>query len=700
MNITKTIKNRRSGICYTCKATVAPLKGFACKTDGPWVCFCGTGCMPETLAKDIRKTETKTLTADGKIFHPYDPTVVSLLRSLPGARFSKDGGAHWAVSLRIADRPRILEVAERLGLEIAEVWREKAPELSQVKLAKDRGAYPFQVEGVAFLCQREKALLADDQGTGKTVQALLALPDNAAVLCVVPASVKRNWANETKVWRPDLTPVVLKGSKTFRFPAAGEVVITNPESLPKWMLDHDGAKKYPKPSWTDENAKAARGVYFIADEAHMYKGHKSQRSKKITALSTYCATAWALTGTPLLGKPFDLWGVLSAFGLNWDVFGSWSRFMSLFGGSKGRWGYTWGATSPEVAERMRRVMLRRTKAEVLPDLPSKVHQRVVVDVGSAKLRRAMDAIYEAEGPDGESIKGGRLPAFEEMAGIRAELAKDRVSALLDMVASYEDSGTPLVVFSAHKAPVCEVCKRDGWEAITGETPHETRAQIVADFQAGKLHGVALTIAAGGVGLTLTRASTMVFCDRDWTPALNIQAEDRIHRIGQTESCHYVVLTSDHPLDLRVESVLDEKMARVRLAIEGLVPVPPSVPSPSFVLGLSDDDWQSVVKENKDKEEAKKALALVEDTESRLDSWTAYYSANVAPKDWTTTKAKFDFLLDVCDGATTKDGEGFNKVDAAIARRLRWFGLEEPRVQRIVEAMLRKYANTQLAEWAA
>ncbi len=131
----------------------------------------------------------------------------------------------------------------------------------------------------------------------------------------------------------------------------------------------------------------------------------------------------------------------------------------------------------------------------------------------------------------EELDDSDLPGFESFSRIRALLAQSRIPAMLEMVEEYEEAETPLLVFSAHKAPIKALENRSGWAIITGETSAEDRFDIVKRFQEGKLNGVGLTIGAGGVGLTLTRASNILFVDLDWKPSMNIQAEDRAHRIG-------------------------------------------------------------------------------------------------------------------------------------------------------------------------
>src|SRR5262249_3326827 len=147
------------------------------------------------------------------------------------------------------------------------------------------------------------------------------------------------------------------------------------------------------------------------------------------------------------------------------------------------------------------------------------------------------------------LEANELPPFEKFSEARAKLAQSRIRAMLEVVGQFEQHGEPLVVFSAHRGPVGALADRAGWEVITGDTEPPRRREIVEAFQAGRLKGIALTIRAGGTGLTLTRASTALFVDLDWTPANNLQAEDRLCRIGQ-EAGHVriIQMVSDHPLD--------------------------------------------------------------------------------------------------------------------------------------------------------
>jgi len=143
----------------------------------------------------------------------------------------------------------------------------------------------------------------------------------------------------------------------------------------------------------------------------------------------------------------------------------------------------------------------------------------------------------------------------------------KLTVIEQVVTEHEIQGEPLVVFSAHRLIPDTLGQRPGWAAITGSTGAEQRAAIVRRFQAGELCGVAATIAAAGVGITLTRAAHAVFADLAWSPALNSQAEDRICRIGQTRGCMITTLVADHPIEHMVHTCIRQKIALISATTE-------------------------------------------------------------------------------------------------------------------------------------
>ena len=311
-------------------------------------------------------------------------------------------------------------------------------------------------------------------------------------------------------------------------------------------------------------------VQAIADEAHYLKNNKAKRTKQFRALAAGAERVWLLTGTPLLNRPPELWGVLQAANIAKKAYGSWMRFVKLFGGYKTDFGMEWGKPEPGAEVGLSKVCLRRRKIEVLPHLPAKTYRYIDVELNK-KQSRECDSIVEelgvvdTTGPSVDLL--GWSGGIAGMSECRKHLAMAKLNTLVALVMEYEAQSEPLVVFSAHRGPIDAIGEREGWKVITGDTKHEERARIVESFQAGELLGVAATIQAGGIGITLTHASHMIFVDQMWTPALNQQAEDRICRIGQDRGCQYTILRGDHELEHLVCGALEYKQEVINESVE-------------------------------------------------------------------------------------------------------------------------------------
>lgn len=437
---------------------------------------------------------------------------------------------------------------------------------------RNESLFGYQIEGIRWLSPRRTALLADDMGLGKSVQALMSVPDGSPILVVCPAVAKGVWLREAKRWRPDLKGVTLVGRNSFRWPKPGEMVITNYDILPD--LDKKDIRK-------SVHAGCPENVVIVADEAQALKNNKAKRTKRFRSLGKYALNSdgkvWLLTATPMLNRPVELWNILQAADLASEAFSNWEKFVELFSGEKGRWGgYEWGEPTKKAAKFLRRVCLRREKRDVLPDLPSKIYSTLDVEIDK-KTQTLCDSILESiqaagvnldaavDAASDAALRGS--VAFEEISAVRASLATAKIPSLLKLVEDYESSDTPVVVFSAHRSPIDIFSDRQGWAVITGDTSPKKRTQVEDDFQAGKLKGVAATIQAGGTAITLTHASNMIFVDLDWTPALNAQAEDRCCRIGQNFSVQVTRLAANHKLDQSVVQLLAKKQAIISGSVE-------------------------------------------------------------------------------------------------------------------------------------
>tara|TARA_R100000329_G_scaffold139053_3_gene120774 strand:- start:6452 stop:7777 length:1326 start_codon:yes stop_codon:yes gene_type:complete len=433
--------------------------------------------------------------------------------------------------------------------------------------------YEYQKKGVSFLKSRQRALLFDDMGLGKTVQAIKAADYDYPILVVCPAFLRFNWESELKLWGYPHPVSIIKKKKDFRLPVGKEAVIVSYAMLPL----SSSLNKLLSDAYTDTNSDE-RKVTLIADEAHAVKNYKAKRTKNFRALAqrviSLDGVVWAMTGTPLMNKPDELWGLLKSIDLNKQSYRTWENFVRLFRGYKNQWnGWDWGTPHPSAANGLKRVALGRRKRDVLPDLPAKTRGKIEVDISKPVRKMCDDMLSElqAHGIDIKDLAASQLKQklkieFENIAKIREAVARGKIPAMLDWIGAFEELGLPLVVFGQHRAAIEAIESRKGWGVITGSTPASKRNEYIKQFQNGELKGIAGTIGAMGTGVTLTKASHMLFVDLSWVPGDNLQAEDRICRIGQKFPCNYYILTAKHPMDTLVIDALMSKMSIINNSV--------------------------------------------------------------------------------------------------------------------------------------
>jgi len=478
---------------------------------------------------------------------------------------AENGG--WACLIEPAARDAMLTRARAMQDTIDEAER-YASSLDARLEGTGLSPFPYQRIGIGYLCTRKAAGLFDEMGLGKTIQAILAaralqetgdaVACSARVVVVCPKVAKGVWARELARWWPAPAVSILQGRGSFRWPESGEIVITNKDIL------------------NDDCTVPPDGAILIADEAHAYKNPRAQCTKRFREMSfrvlkTEHGRVWVMTGTPLLNRPDELWNVLEAADLGKEAFGTRAAFsrMSMYG------------VDAKVPTALRKVSLLRRREEVLPDLPTKIYRDIEAECvqDDEELKTLCDEAWQAlldycakrgisldDALDEVSnFKGG--VTFEMMSRVRHRLSMAKIKTLLEVLEEHEDSDDPVVVFSAHRAPIDTLATRGGWGVITGDQTGQRREETVSMFQDGRLRGIAATIQAGGIAITLTRAHEAVFVDLAWTPALNTQAEDRICRIGQTRGVIITRLIADHILDRKVTAALDRKQALITAAVD-------------------------------------------------------------------------------------------------------------------------------------
>lgn len=482
------------------------------------------------------------------------------LESIPTAKVRKRGG-----EMSFAADPRVLEMLlSRPGVtatkELAD-WHRMI-----LKREKKRGAlarkkdlpcehpsgdslYPFQRVGVECLLQRKRSLLCDEMGLGKTAQAIITMElsrrwKRALIIC--PKSLKLWWESEIQNWSCRTTRVqICQGS---------------PKDFEEgWLIAHwEQIRMFPA-------FASIPWDWVVADEAHRIKNRKTKTWRAFKKLnSPYCML---ITGAPFSNHPGEIWTLLNF--LDPKRWNSYWRFYDMY--VKSKW-TPWGPkpigvmNEDYLARELAPVMLRRQKLSVGIQLPPKQHKYLPVGMHGEqrKAYKEMAELYWTELSTGvEWTAPNAIAKIVRLQQILCSLAllegedvSAKLDALMDMIRDTED---PIVVFSKFRKTVQLVQQRCAaekisCEALLGGLGSSGVQDVVKRFQSGAFRILAGTLATGGVGLTLTRSHLAVFVDRHWNPAVQAQAEDRIHRIGQKEPVLIVYLHTAHTVDDTVARV--------------------------------------------------------------------------------------------------------------------------------------------------
>lgn len=440
---------------------------------------------------------------------------------------------------------------------------------------------PYQAIGYGWLSALSDTgfggLLADDMGLGKTLQTLALLAkchlegqaENPSLL-IVPTSLARAWARQAAEFVPDLKVLVLQGNaRNTLFDQIGEAHLVI-STYPLLHRDHDVLLTR---DWE----------LAILDEAQAVKNPASTAAKRIRDIRARMRLA--LTGTPMENTLTDLWALF-----DWLVPGLLSdrktfRARVVLPVEK-------EGDAQVLARLNRRIepfLLRRTKDQVALDLPAKTEITELIPLGARQqalyetVRMAMDArVREAIAKRG--LQGAQITILDALLRMRQAccdplLLKNGAGTsdsakrerLLDMLESLVQEGRKVLVFSQF-VEMLRLIETDvtarGWryEWLTGETVDRDRA--VTRFQEGSAQIFLISLKAGGVGLTLTAADTVILYDPWWNPAVERQAMDRVHRIGQTKAVFVYRLVAEGTVEEAILRLQARKQALADALFEG------------------------------------------------------------------------------------------------------------------------------------
>ena len=429
--------------------------------------------------------------------------------------------------------------------------------------------YPFQLNAIDRIDElKGRALLALPMGCGKSPVAIWWATQNRTafpVVVVCPASLKWNWRNEW-IKHAGMRSEVIEGTKAPKRFGIGDdvpVIIINYDILGPWI-----------PYLQSRNPGLV-----ILDEVHYLKDKRTLRYKSVKRLVEETPYLLALSGTPLTNRPAELWTTLNL--LRPKQFRSFLSFANAFCAPRRTpWGWDFSGASNLGRlhqELSRTVMFRKRKEEVLPDLPAKRREVVLVDVDD---RHEYDAALthflvwlRSKGKDTSRI--GRAEKLVQLNTLKHLAAKLKRRAVGEWVDSFlEESDEKLLLYGVHHDIVHHYRDRRKNESVlvTGEVIGKERQVAFDKFNTDqKCRLFVGNIQAAGSGWSARGASTVAFAELDWVPGNHAQAEDRVHGINRGvngRTCRAVYLVARGTVEEKLADVLQRKQDTVSKVLDG------------------------------------------------------------------------------------------------------------------------------------
>lgn len=522
------------------------------------------------------------------ISFPYDAELVGLMRN-QSSRFWHAANKEWEVPAN--KLLQIINSVKDKEITIRGDYKALAPKEVKIPKGFNFKTNPFdhQIEGFEFGLKYDRFLLGDEPGLGKTKQVIdIAVAKKLSrgykhclIICGVNG-LKWNWKSEIDTHSNESAHILgakinskgkeVIGSSKDKLADLNKLpkdyfLITNVESL----RDQDILKKVKELVQNGQIEMAA------IDEIHKCKNPASQQGKAILQVNP--ETRIAMTGTPLMNTPLDLYIVLKWLGFEKHSFFQFKKHYCVMGGYGGYEvvGYK---NLGELQSNLESLMLRRLKKDAL-DLPEKFHSIEYVEMSSKQakiynevkqeIKEQIDKIKVSNNPLAQLIRLRQATGF---TGILSSQIKEsaKLDRLEEIVEELVANGEKAIIFSNWTdmtGPAMERLRRFNPAIITGEIKDrkEQQERFMTDPRCKVIIG---TIGAMGAGITLTAASTVIFLDSPWNRANKEQAEDRAHRIGTASNINIITLVCKDTIDERIEELINKKGAMADVLVDGKV----------------------------------------------------------------------------------------------------------------------------------
>lgn len=518
----------------------------------------------------------------------YDAAVVDAIRDFPSKWWYPDSKT-WEVPL--TKLPVLIQKFPSHQFNISGQYVSTKKETHKMPKGFEFKTKPFghQLEAFQYGLDNDRWLLGDEMGLGKTKQSIdIAVAkklqrgyQHCLIICGVNG-LKWNWKQEIKIHSNEAGYILGQrgnkiGSNQDKLDDILKLdtndsyfIITNVESLRNDDICQALVAK----------CKSGQIGMIICDECHKMKNPGSQQGKAFLKLQA--ETMIAMTGTPLMNNPFDLYIILKWLGIEKNAFYSFKKHYGEFGGYGGYEviGYK---HLDELQEQLNSIMLRRLKKDVL-DLPEKTYINEYVELTTkqaqiykevtADIMANIDQIKMDSNPLAQLI---RLRQATGYTGILSSTVKEsaKLDRMEELVDEAIDNGKKVVIFSNWSMITDEAYNRLANKyhgiVITGDTKDELRQDYVNAFQNDDKVKFAIgTVGAMGTGITLTAGTVEIFLDEPWNMALKEQAVDRCYRVGTKENITVYTLLTEGTIDERIHDIVEQKGEMADALVDGKV----------------------------------------------------------------------------------------------------------------------------------
>lgn len=426
----------------------------------------------------------------------------------------------------------------------------------------------YQIQGFRWLkmlsAYQFGGILADEMGLGKTLQMITYLLSEKAhkkalrALVVTPASLTYNWQQEIKRFAPDLSVRVIHGDKEEREALLAEEVDVFITSYTSFRQDVD---RY----------QALSFGYLVLDEAQMVKNNATKTAQALQSL--VIPRRFALSGTPIENNLEELWGLFQL--IMPGFFPSRTKFREL--------------SVEEVAKMVQPFVLRRDKASVLTDLPEKIERNYYSGLTDEQKKVYLAYLQqmreEVSGMDQATFRKSRISILAGLTRLRQiccdphlfledyEGSSGKLEQVKDLIATAIQNKRRILLFSQFTGMLSileEALHQMGLATfyLRGSTPPKERIEMVDAFNRGEKEVFLISLKAGGTGLNLTGADTVILYDLWWNPAVEEQAAGRAHRMGQKKVVEVWRMIAEGTIEEKMDSLQQEKRELFQKVIQG------------------------------------------------------------------------------------------------------------------------------------